>query len=117
MNKYIDVEKLLNDHCLHTLPKTCGAAAGRVVIFLEDIEKHIEHIPNDMCVMSQEEYQLAIAQERQRTINELFAKIDALKQACSTDNYGKQVPTMLHTQNFIRRLEVLKDIYNYKNET
>lgn len=39
MAKYVDVNKLLADDLTYTLPDSCGKASGRVVVFIDDIEK------------------------------------------------------------------------------
>ena len=39
MSRYIDADKLLTDELTHTLPIGCGRSSGRVVVFVDDIEK------------------------------------------------------------------------------
>lgn len=39
MPRYIDADALLTDEMTHTLPVGCGRASGRVVVFVDDIEK------------------------------------------------------------------------------
>ena len=36
--EYIEREALLTDEMTHTLPYSCGRSAGRVVVFVDDIE-------------------------------------------------------------------------------
>ena len=39
MPRYIDADKVLTDELTHALPNECGMSSGRVVIFVDDIEK------------------------------------------------------------------------------
>lgn len=39
MARYIDADKVLTDELTHALPNECGMSSGRVVIFVDDIEK------------------------------------------------------------------------------
>jgi hypothetical protein len=55
MPKYIDVDPLLTDEMTHTLPVGCGRASGRVVVFVDDIEKaqtaDVVPIDDDFCTI------------------------------------------------------------------
>ena len=39
MAKYIKVENVLTDDKIHTLPASVGNASGKLIVFVEDIEK------------------------------------------------------------------------------
>ena len=91
--KYVNIENLLTNENIHALPEGNGIASGKLVVFVEDIERLAE---------------VANVSEQ------IFDDIERLLKECSLYAHGDDIgaPSMVQTALFVRKLKEMRNNYH-----